>query len=220
MRQALSRAINRDRIVQQVLFGFGGPAYLPWGPKSPANDPSLQPKVSYDLQAAKALLAQSGAKLEGDAMVLGPDQTSLLVMQIIQADLASIGFKLNIQQVDPATFGSRLVAGDFGVVLGGVGGGQLSTPRIVQNSLMRLANNPLWPNGAPPQDYIDGMVALIGEDDPAKRKAAYDKINKVVIEEAWGVGAYYIPTLFASKKDLKGVTRDHQNALVLADATF
>ena len=141
-------------------------------------------------------------------------------MQIIQADLNSVGFNLNIEQADTATFASRLVAGDFGVVLGGIGGGQLSLPRIVQNSLMRLANNPLWPNGTPPEPYISGMRTLISEDDPAKRQEAYQRINRVVIDEAWGIGTYYIPTLFAHKKDLKGVTRDHQNALVLANAAF
>lgn len=220
VRRALSHAINRDRIVKQILFDYGGAAYLPWGPKSPANDPSLHAKNAYDLALAKKLLEESGAKLEGKAMVLGADQTSLLVMQIIQSDLASIGFKLDIEQIDAAAFQTRLVAGEFGVVLGVVGGGQLSTPRITQNSLMRLANNPLWPNGVPPQDYIDGMKVLIAEDDAERRKAAYARVNGAVIDEAWGVGAYYIPTLFVSKKDLKGVARDHQNALMLADASF
>jgi peptide/nickel transport system substrate-binding protein len=220
VRQALQRSLNRDRIVQTLLFGYGEAAHLPWGPNSPANDRSLYGEVSYDLNAAKGLLAQSGGKMEGNALVNGSDPTSLLVMQIIQADLASIGFKLNIEQADTATFASRLVAGDFGVVLGGIGGGQLSLPRIVQNSLMRLANNPLWPNGTPPEAYIRGMRTLISEDDPAKRQETYRTINRVIIDEAWAIGAYYIPTLFAHKKDLHGVARDHQNALVLANAAF
>lgn len=220
LRQALSHSVNRDRIVEQVLFGFGGPAFLPWGPNSPAQDKSYDGKLAYDLAAAKTLLEQSGAAMEGNAMVLGPDQTALVVMQIIQQDLASIGFKLNIEQVDSGAYNARLVAGEFGVVLGPVGGGQLSTPRITQNSLMRLANNPLWANGTPPQAYVDGMKVLIAEDDADKRKAAYGKINDVLVEESWGVGTYYIPILFVSKKDLNGVARDHQNALVLADAAF
>ena len=38
VRQALQHAINRDRIVKEVLYDFGGPALLPFGPNSPARD--------------------------------------------------------------------------------------------------------------------------------------------------------------------------------------
>lgn len=220
VRQALQRSINRDRIVKEVLFGFGGAAYLPFGPNSPVQDPSVPDQLSYDLEAAKALLAQAPGLNKGIAMVSGSDATGLLVLQILQADLASIGFELAIDQQDPATFNTRLVAGDFGVALGQAGGGQLSVPRIVQNSLMRTSNNPLWPDGIPPADYSEGINALIAAGDEASRAAAYAKIRNVLIDESWAIGTYYVPTLWAFKKDLQGVTRDHQNSLVLANAGF
>jgi peptide/nickel transport system substrate-binding protein len=220
VRQALQRAINRDRIVQSVLFEFGGQAYLPWGPNSPIQDASVRERVSHNLAAAKALLEKAPGIRTGEAMVSGSDPTSLLVMQIIQSDLASIGFDLKIDQQEAASFNSRLVAGQFGVALGQVGGGQLSIPRIVQNSLMRTANNPLWPEGNPPKAYVEGITTLIGATDPAVQQVAYKQLRDVLIDESWAIATYDVPTLFASKKDLKGVARDHQNALVLADAGF
>jgi peptide/nickel transport system substrate-binding protein len=220
VRQAVQRAINRDRIVNEVLFKFGGPAYLPFGPKSPVQAPDVKDRLSYNLVAAKALLQGVSTKGAGVAMVNASDAISLLVMQIIQADLASIGFTLTIDNRDPASFNTRLVAGDFGVALGQVGGGQLSVPRIVQNSLMRTANNPLWPNGVPPARYSEAMTTLISATDPAVQARAYTDIREVLIDESWAIGLYDVPTLWAYKRSLKGLARDHQNALVLAGAAF
>jgi ABC-type transport system substrate-binding protein len=180
----------------------------------------VQSLISYDLEAAKGLLAQASGISGGTAMVSGSDPTSLLVMQIIQSDLASIGFQLTIDQQDAATFNKRLVAGEFGVALGQVGGGQLSVPRIVQNSLMRVANNPLWKDGVPPAAYSEAINTLIGATDPAVQQAMYKQLRDVMIDESWALGTYEVPTLWAYKKDLQGIARDHQNSLVLANAGF
>ena len=61
VRQAIQRAINRVRIVQTLLFGYGEAAYLPWGPNSPANDMSLYGELSYDLSAARHCSRSQGA---------------------------------------------------------------------------------------------------------------------------------------------------------------
>ena len=141
-------------------------------------------------------------------------------MQIIQFDLASIGFDLEIEQAESASFNTRLVAGDFGVALGQVGGGQLSVPRIVQNSLMRTSNNPLWPDGIPPEAYSSAMLELVGPVTPERAAALYAQIRDVLIDESWAIGTYDVPTLWAHKSDLAGLARDHQNALVLKNASF
>lgn len=221
VRQALQHAINRDRIVDEVLYNFGGPAYLPFGPNSPVQNADVAGRVTYDLEAAKALLSElSAEQLSGTAIVNSADPVGLLVMQIIQSDLASIGFDLEIEQVETASFNTRLVSGDFGVGLGQVGGGQLSVPRIVQNSLMRTSNNPLWRDGTPPEDYSGGILSLLGPVSEEEAEASYARLRDVLIDESWAIATYLVPTLWAYKTDLAGVERDHQNALVLQNASF
>ena len=100
VQQALQHAINRDRIVKEVLYDFGGPALLPFGPNSPAQIPTVPERVAYDLEKSKALLAEVPGLAGGKAMVSGSDPVSLLAMQIIQFDLASIGFDLEIEQAE------------------------------------------------------------------------------------------------------------------------
>lgn len=219
LRRALWHVVDRERIVQEALFGFGGPAGLPWGPNSPAQDPSYDDDVAFDLDRASELMENVTAR-SGTAMVNGSDPVSLAVMQIIQASLSEIGFDLQIEQVDAAAFQDRLVAGDFGVVLGQMGGGQLSLPRITQNSNMRLSNNPLWADGTPPAAYVEAMETLTTEEDEDLRATAYQQLNDVIVEESWTIGTYYVPQLYMYKPELQGVARDHQNALVLQDASF
>lgn len=220
LRQAIQRAVDRDRVVRQVMFGYGGAANLPWGPESPANDPGFYDQVSFDLDAARRLLDDSGAARSGAAIVDGSDPVTQLVIQAIQADLDAIGFDLQIDKLDTGTFQSRLPTGLYGLALGQIGGGQLSSPRIVQNSLFRLSENPLWPDGVPPKDYGSAIESLITTSEPTRQAAAYDLLNQTLVEQAWAIGIYYVPTLFAHKRALHGLRRDFQNALVLADASF
>lgn len=218
VRQALQHAVNRDRIVEEVLFGFGGPALLPWGPESPAQDPAYDADLAYDLDQAKDLLAEASTQ-KGTAMVNGSDPVSIAVMQIIQADLQTIGFALEIEQVDAATFQDRLVSGDFGIVLGQMGGGQLSLPRIVQNSLFRTANNPLWPDGNPPEDYVQAIADLTTAEEEEDLKSAFTLLNDTIVDQAWSIGTYYVPQIFMFSSEVTGVARDHQNAIVLSGAS-
>lgn len=220
LRQAIQRAIDRDRVVRQVMFGYGGAANLPWGPESPANDPGFYDQVSFDLDAARELLDQSGAPRSGTAIVDGSDPVTQLVIQAIQADLDKIGFDLQIDKLDTGTYQARLPTGQFGLALGQIGGGQLSSPRVVQNSLFRLSENPLWSGGVPPTDYASAIETLITTSDPGEQSTAYDRLNQTLVQQAWAIGIYYVPTLFAHKRALHGLRRDFQNALVLADATF
>lgn len=217
VRQAIMHSINRERIVKEALNGFGGAALLPWGAKSPAYSKDAAAATAYDLDKAKSLLASAGTTGGGTALVSGSDTVGQNALQIIQNDLKSIGFDLQIEKVDQAAFDARLPTGKFGIALGQMGGGQLSPARVVQNSLLRTSNNPLWPDGNPPQDYVDGMNILSTQDDSPTRSAAYTKVNSALVEGAWANAAYYTPTIFASTKKLHGVARDHQNALVLAN---
>lgn len=219
LRQALWHSVDRDRIVKEVLFGFGGPVALPFGPKSPAQTTAYDDRINYDLDKAKALLATVSTK-SGKALVNGSDPVSVSVMQIIQSDLKKIGFDLQIEQVDAGAFQDRLVAGEFGVVLGQMGGGQLSIPRIAQNSLFRTANNPLWPDGNPPKAYVEAIDTLTTADDQATKEKAIKLLDETLVTEAWAIGAYAVPQLYMWNKSLGGVGRDHQNALLINEAKF
>ena len=62
LRQALSHAIDRDTLCNQVLNGTYTPAFSMLPPGFPAYNPDLAPIQAFDVAAAKQLLADAGYK--------------------------------------------------------------------------------------------------------------------------------------------------------------
>ncbi len=109
VRQALTHAINKNAIIQGVLFGLGKPATGPYIPESWAFDPSVR-DLDYDREKAKALLAEAGWSVGDDGLLKKGGKSfafTLLTNQgnaerakaaeIIQSDLKQIGIQVEIR---------------------------------------------------------------------------------------------------------------------------
>ena len=93
-------------------------------------------------------------------------------IQIIQSDLRKIGFDLQIDAVDAATFARRAIVGDFGVFFGNIGNiGKRSPSAVTTNSFMRVANNVVWKDKLPPA-YVEAMRKVRTAVSPADETAA------------------------------------------------
>src|SRR5262249_54789086 len=102
VRQALNYAINRKRWTDGY---FGGPTAaesLEWYPGTPMYDASKANFYTFDLDKAKALLKQANVGNFSMDMVLISSPESTPLVQIYQADLASIGITMNIVNMDLA----------------------------------------------------------------------------------------------------------------------
>ncbi|MBI4639133.1 MAG: ABC transporter substrate-binding protein, partial [Candidatus Tectomicrobia bacterium] len=118
LRQAASFAINRDEIVKQVFFGEAIPAHGPISPPmSDYYDPEFETGKNgqyYDLEKAKELIKQtpyaSGAKAE---YVLTSASWTPRLGQVLQAQLAKIGVKVELNTMELASWWRRFFAGEF-----------------------------------------------------------------------------------------------------------
>lgn len=108
VRQAVAAAINVDDLVRFVGRDVGPkgcsvvpPGYL--GEDCPAG------RVTFDLARAKALLAEAGHK-EGITLkaVVSNISAQLPIMEIVQAQLAKAGIRLEMQVVDHPTYQSQI----------------------------------------------------------------------------------------------------------------
>jgi peptide/nickel transport system substrate-binding protein len=113
-RQAVAYAINRKRIADDIFLGMASPM---WSPVSPANtlffDPGV-PKYNYDLNKAKALLAQIGLRdSNGDGILEyqgHPVKFTILtnvennqrvaILAIIANDLKQLGLDVSYAPID------------------------------------------------------------------------------------------------------------------------
>lgn len=107
LRQAVAHAIDREGIAKSIMRGTN-----PVGFSSlPTNSPfytRLEPKFEYDLEKAKALLAESaypdGTTLRMSTSTLVPNQIE--IDQVIAASLQQIGITVEVERLEVGAFRS------------------------------------------------------------------------------------------------------------------
>lgn len=113
VRQALSRAIDRQAIIDGCLYGFGRPAAGPVHPDLPGAEPPHD--VGYDPAAAGRLLEEAGWRMEAiglrsrdgvrlafDLLTVGSGDLAL--EQMLEAQWRAVGAAVRIRRVELATF--------------------------------------------------------------------------------------------------------------------
>ncbi|MBV5338740.1 MAG: peptide-binding protein [Deltaproteobacteria bacterium] len=131
IRQAMTAAINKDELIQGVLFGMGQRSVGPIVPGRWAYNTALK-DIGYDPQRAAELLAEAGWKEKNDDGILVKNgkpfkftiltnqgnQQRLMTAQIIQQRLRQVGIDVKIRVVEWAAFLKEFVnKGNFEVVL-------------------------------------------------------------------------------------------------------
>lgn len=132
VRQAMAHAIQREPIVERLLFGQGVPATSIVPPIFP--DMFLEDTRTffpYDVERGKALLAEAGlTDSDGDGfvefngapwepeMIVTTDTELVTLAQVMQAQAAEIGIKVSIVQVDLETVSARTASGEFDLLTG------------------------------------------------------------------------------------------------------
>src|SRR5205807_1433493 len=99
-RQALSYSLDRKRIADQTYQGLGEPRVLPWTADQPAYDAGKNSQYAFDLDKARMLLQQSGFPERELDMINFPGAGYEIAGPIWQADLSTIGIKLNLKVMD------------------------------------------------------------------------------------------------------------------------
>jgi peptide/nickel transport system substrate-binding protein len=136
VRQAISFAIDRERIVKEVFSGLGVAQSIPWPASSPAYDKAGAMRYHYDPERAKALLKAAGAeKFETTLAInsgLGPGSP---MAQIVQFNLQQVGITTTTASFDAAQFIKKLAGGTLpGLWVNVHGFGQLHPATLVTSA--------------------------------------------------------------------------------------
>jgi peptide/nickel transport system substrate-binding protein len=216
LRQAIARAIDRDRILKQVNFGIGEPVYTAFMPSSPAFDPAYLDSHGFDLDAAAALLEESGGARKAVAGVASgtPDVSTL---EIIQADLKKIGFELEIAPQEEAAYLDALFASKLQCTAAAQPNNMQSPSLIARGRQMLTTDaNTTFRDKVPPA-YVDAVAAAGSAITPEDQKSAYAALNEVLADESWAVGISTRPSLFALDKRVTGLVTDPRDFVDLTD---
>lgn len=209
VREALDYAIDKQAIVDTVLFGQGEVAnsYIPKGALYHSDDNGARP---YDVEKAKALLAEAGAEgVSLDYLVNAGNEVDEQTAVLLQQQLAAVGVTLNLQKVDPSQSWDMIVNGEYDVSVNYWTNDILDPDQkttfvlghdVNQNYYTRYKN-----------DTVKQLVADARlEMDPTKRGAMYAEIQKLAKADTHWIDLYYSPYISVTRK---GVENFGQNPL-------
>jgi peptide/nickel transport system substrate-binding protein len=201
VRQALDLSIDREAVNQVVFNGEFTPGNQWISPEHPYYQKSF-PIRPRDIAKAKALLKESGATLPVSVDLMVPKGAeNEAVAQVIQSMAAEAGFDLKIRLLEWATSLKQAQAGEYQMFLLGWSG------RIDPdgNSYVFLhtkapQNEAFYSN--PEADKALEEARLVT--DPAQRKAIYEKLTKIVLNDEPLIYLYHRKLLIAHTTKLEG----------------
>jgi peptide/nickel transport system substrate-binding protein len=196
VRQAITSAINKEELVQGVLFGLGQSGHGPFQPGSWAHNPQLHP-LPYDTAKAVKLLAEAGwSERDKDGILVkdgkplrftimtnqGNDQR-IKSAQIIQYRLKKIGIDVKIRVLEWASLLTNYIdTRNFDVLLMGWSLSQDPDQFDIWHS-SKTAPKELNFISFKNAEVDRLLVEARGTFDQQKRKACYFRIQDILAEE-------------------------------------
>lgn len=183
VRQAIAHAMDREALLEAVALGFGTVTGQVFPTGSEAYDEALDERYPYDVEKAKALLAEAGYA-DGFAVEMPTAASFQTAANLIAQYLSDIGITANY--VQPGNnFIADMLAPKFGMTF----------MALEQNPDWQLANFMISPTATfNPFGYQDPEVDALLEEyltgDETTRGATMKALNTYIVEQAWFVPFY------------------------------
>ncbi|MEQ2562698.1 ABC transporter substrate-binding protein [Ventrimonas sp. CLA-AP-H27] len=202
VRHAISLAINRQVIVDQLLQGEARIAIGPLAEDHPYFDEKLLP-IEYDPEKAKSMLEAAGwdSNRELDVQVSTGNEVREKSAILIQQDLQKIGIKTKIQTLDFPTLLTNARNGDYDLCFIGSSGSvdpSESVPNVTAGYMNNFAQ------------LSDPTLGEIGESGAKEitfeaRKKIYDQYQEELFKQMPMAFLYHTNDLFAYSDKLENV---------------
>lgn len=201
VRHAISLAINRQVIVDQLLQGQGRVAIGPLPDDHKYYDTNL--KAEYDPEKAKSMLEAAGwdSSRELEMLVSTGNEVREKSAILIQQDLQKIGIKTKIQTLDFPTLLTNARNGQYDLCFIG-SAGSVDPSESVPNVTAGYMNNFT--------QLTDPSLGQIGESGAKEitfetRKAVYDKYQEELFSQMPMAFLYFTNDLFGYSSKLENV---------------
>jgi peptide/nickel transport system substrate-binding protein len=209
VRRAISMAIDRQTIVDQVVFGAGVPASQMIAPSSWAHNPDL-PQIPYDPEGARELLGGRTIRLE---MQVPP--TYVQVAQVVQQNLAAAGIEVTIQRMDWGTLIDNYYAGSFQIQVQDILGLTRADPDGLLYGFF-AKDGPLNGTGYTTPESQRLLEQARTEADQTTRRELYHRVLELAADEALYAPVYHPVNNRAWVDDLHGVEIRPDSVMELA----
>ncbi len=204
VRKAISMAVNKKEIIEGVMDSSATELYSNFSPimKSYYND-QLVNENPYDLEKAKALLAEAGYADGFEMTITVPSnyQAHMDTAQVIVNNLAQIGIKAKIEGIEWTTWLSRVYTQKDYETSVIAFGGKLEPSNILRRYYSTYKRNFVnYKNPAFDKAFDEAFSALTQEEQTAK----YKECQKYLAEDAPAVFICDPNNAVLTQKNVKG----------------
>jgi len=211
VRQALAYAIDRQPMIQYLWRDFAQPAASILPPQSWAYDADV-PKYAFDPEKARQILDAAGYLPENGvrfhiAMKTSTEESTRLMVAVLQQQLRDVGIALDIRTFEFATFFADVTSGAYQMYsLRWIGGNE--DPDIFEYA---FHSEKFPPHGANRSFYVNPRLdALIkegrSETDPNRRKAVYADIQTILATDLPYINLWFLDNVLVHTRRVRNLT--------------
>ncbi|ADG80180.1 Extracellular solute-binding protein family 5 OS=Tsukamurella paurometabola (strain ATCC 8368 / DSM / CCUG 35730 / CIP 100753 / JCM 10117 / KCTC 9821 /NBRC 16120 / NCIMB 702349 / NCTC 13040) OX=521096 GN=Tpau_3602 PE=3 SV=1 [Tsukamurella paurometabola] len=202
VRQAISYAVNRERIATEVFGGVAQPSSAPWARSSPAYDQEDTGHYRRDLERARALLA--GANGPRRLTLSYPTGLAVApaIAAIVQNDLADVGVAVELDPREQAAFSPFLRTGKAQLWLGPHGFGQSDPATLAGGAAPFKPAGNLSKFTAP--EYT-ALVARLQDGDATARPGVLREYTGYLLDQQFVIDLVVSPATYVSPARVKGL---------------
>ncbi|WP_010255735.1 ABC transporter substrate-binding protein [Treponema primitia] len=202
-RQAMSRLLNRDRIISQVYRGLALPKLSLFPEPNRYYDPAITLQYTYSPEGAETLLASIGIKRDSAGIMRDEKNRAIEfnltirsestimndIASIITDELSRVGIKINIRVLDFQKIVEQMFnTFDWESMIMGLSGSQMF-PSQGSNVWASEGNLHMWypQQESPATDWEARIDYLYNEGaftvDPVQAKVYWDEFQRILLEQ-------------------------------------
>lgn len=205
VRQAIAYAVDRQAMLDRVLFGFGDVGSMGFLPPSNPFYSADVTDYPHDLDQARALLEEAGYDGSPLTLAYSPDwiMASARVVEIIDAGLSEIGIPVELVAMDQATIDAAATAGDYEMLLTGFGGLGGDPDQLRRNFASTSPSSGFSrAQGYANPDFDALAEAQVSMSDPAARQEAVAEMQAILAEDLPVLPLYYTARVVVFNADV------------------
>lgn len=199
VRQAISRAVNKEAVLAAATSGFG---VLLSGPSVP-TDPWFEEfdENAYDPESARELLAEAGAEGLEVSFTVPNRPYAQAVAQVVQSDLAAVGVRatLDVQEFPAVWVEKSMTNHEFDLTV---------VNHVEARNLVNYGDPTYyWSfDNAQVQQYLTEAATAVT---PEAQTVAIEAAQDIIVAEAPGVWLYNTPNIVIANAKVTGLPTNY-----------